>query len=140
MESSDPGPARAAPTPPNKSPCPRATDWHGAIGSSSVSPSTARAMTRTGCRSPAIWSGTRGTDTAEQVTVSAGYGLAWRDRLQLRFALHRTRYDKDVLSIAGDLVRHARHRHRRTSHRVRGLRIGMARSAPAPFRPPPHAL
>jgi iron complex outermembrane receptor protein len=47
------------------------------------------------------WSGTRGTDTAEQVTVSAGYGLAWRDRLQLRFALHRTRYDKDVLSIAG---------------------------------------
>jgi iron complex outermembrane receptor protein len=47
------------------------------------------------------WSGTRGTDTVEQVTASAGYGLAWRERLQLRFAIHRTRYDKDVLSIAG---------------------------------------
>ena len=47
------------------------------------------------------WSGTRGTDTVEQVTASAGYGLAWSDRLQLRFAVHRTRYDKDVLSIAG---------------------------------------
>ena len=47
------------------------------------------------------WAGTRGTDTVEQVTASAGYGLAWRDRLQLRFAIHRTRYDKDVLSIAG---------------------------------------
>jgi len=48
-----------------------------------------------------IWSGTRGKDTAEQVTVSAGYGLAWRDRVQLRFGAHRTRYDKEVLSIAG---------------------------------------
>jgi iron complex outermembrane receptor protein len=48
-----------------------------------------------------IWSGTRGTDTVEQVTASAGYGLAWSDRVQLRFAVHRTRYDKDVLSIAG---------------------------------------
>ena len=47
------------------------------------------------------WSGTRGTDTAEQLTASAGYGLAWRDHLQLRFGVHRTRYDKDVLSIAG---------------------------------------
>jgi iron complex outermembrane receptor protein len=47
------------------------------------------------------WSGTRGTDTVEQVTASAGYGLAWSDRLQLRFGFHRTRYDKDVLSIAG---------------------------------------
>jgi iron complex outermembrane receptor protein len=47
------------------------------------------------------WSGTRGTDTVEQVTASAGYGLAWSDRVQLRFAVHRTRYDKDVLSIAG---------------------------------------
>ncbi len=46
------------------------------------------------------WSGTRGTDTIEQVTASAGYGLAWRDRVQLRSAIHRTRYDKDVLSIA----------------------------------------
>ena len=34
------------------------------------------------------WSGTRGTDTVEQVTASAAYGLAWRDRLQLRFAVH----------------------------------------------------
>lgn len=47
------------------------------------------------------WSGTRGTDTVEQVTASAGYALAWRDRLQLRSAVHRTRYNKDVLSIAG---------------------------------------
>jgi iron complex outermembrane recepter protein len=47
------------------------------------------------------WSGTRGSDIVEQVTASAGYGLAWGERLQLRFALHRTRYDKEVLSIAG---------------------------------------
>lgn len=47
------------------------------------------------------WSGTRGTDTVEQVTASAGYGLAWRDSVQLRSAVHRTRYNKDVLSIAG---------------------------------------
>jgi iron complex outermembrane recepter protein len=47
------------------------------------------------------WSGTRGEDTIEQVTASAGYGLAWSDRAQLRLALHRTRYDKDVLSVAG---------------------------------------
>lgn len=47
------------------------------------------------------WSGTRGEDTVEQVTASAGYGLAWSDRVQLRFAVHRTRYDKNVLSIAG---------------------------------------
>jgi iron complex outermembrane recepter protein len=47
------------------------------------------------------WSGTRGTDTVEQVTASAGYALAWAERLQLRLALHRTRYDKEVLSIAG---------------------------------------
>lgn len=47
------------------------------------------------------WSGTRGTDTVEQVTASAGYGIAWSDSFQLRFAVHRTRYDKDVLSIAG---------------------------------------
>jgi iron complex outermembrane receptor protein len=46
------------------------------------------------------WSGTRGEDTVEQVTASAGYGLAWSDRVQLRFAVHRTRYDKEVLSIA----------------------------------------
>ena len=46
------------------------------------------------------WSGTRGEDLVEQVTASAGYGLAWSDRVQLRFAVHRTRYDKDVLSIA----------------------------------------
>ena len=47
------------------------------------------------------WSGTRGTDTVEQVTASAGYGLAWRDRVQLRSAIHRTRYEQNVLSIAG---------------------------------------
>ena len=47
------------------------------------------------------WSGTRGEDTVEQVTASAGYGLAWRDRVELRLGAHRTRYDKAVLSIAG---------------------------------------
>ncbi|MET0498115.1 MAG: hypothetical protein ABW106_07585 [Steroidobacteraceae bacterium] len=47
------------------------------------------------------WSGTRGEDTVEQVTASAGYGLAWSDRVQLRFAVHRNRYDKEVLTIAG---------------------------------------
>jgi iron complex outermembrane receptor protein len=47
------------------------------------------------------WSGTRGEDTVEQVTASAGYGIAWRDRMQLRSAIHRTRYEKEVLSIAG---------------------------------------
>jgi len=47
------------------------------------------------------WSGTRGSDTVEQVTASAGYGLAWGSRVQLRFGVHQTRYDKDVLSIAG---------------------------------------
>jgi iron complex outermembrane recepter protein len=47
------------------------------------------------------WAGTRGEDTVKQVTASAGYGLAWNERVQLRFAVHRTRYDKDVLSIAG---------------------------------------
>jgi iron complex outermembrane recepter protein len=48
-----------------------------------------------------IWSGTRGKDTVEQVTASAGYGLAWRDRVEIRLAVHRTRYDKAVRSIAG---------------------------------------
>jgi iron complex outermembrane recepter protein len=47
------------------------------------------------------WTGTRGSDTVEQVTGSAAYGLAWHDRLQLRFAIHRTRYEKDVLTVAG---------------------------------------
>jgi iron complex outermembrane receptor protein len=44
------------------------------------------------------WSGTRGTDTVQQVTASAGYGLAWRDRVQFRSAIHRTRYEKNVLT------------------------------------------
>jgi iron complex outermembrane recepter protein len=47
------------------------------------------------------WSGTRGSDEVEQVTASAGYGLAWSDRVQLRFGIHGTRYDKKVRSIAG---------------------------------------
>jgi iron complex outermembrane receptor protein len=47
------------------------------------------------------WSGTRGEDKVEQVTASASYGLAWRDDVQLRFGIHRTRYDKQVLTIAG---------------------------------------
>lgn len=48
-----------------------------------------------------VWSGTRGVDIVEQVTGSVGYGLAWSDRLQVRLAAHRTRYDKDVLSKTG---------------------------------------
>ncbi|MGO4774972.1 hypothetical protein AB4084_05535, partial [Lysobacter sp. 2RAB21] len=47
------------------------------------------------------WSGKRGEDRVEQATVSAGYSLAWNDRLQLRFGVHRIRYDKAVLSILG---------------------------------------
>lgn len=47
------------------------------------------------------WAGTRGEDEVEQVTGSLGYGLAWRDRLQVRLAAHRTRYDKAVLSKTG---------------------------------------
>ena len=47
------------------------------------------------------WSGTRGRDTVEQTIASAGYGLAWSDRVQARAAVHRTRYDKNVLSVAG---------------------------------------
>lgn len=47
------------------------------------------------------WTGTRGKDEVEQVTGSLGYGLAWTDRLQVRLAAHRTRYDKEVLSKTG---------------------------------------
>jgi iron complex outermembrane receptor protein len=47
------------------------------------------------------WTGRRGEDEVEQVTGSVGYGLAWADRLQVRLAAHRTRYDKTVLSKAG---------------------------------------
>ena len=47
------------------------------------------------------WSGTRGEDTVTQTTASAGYGLAWRDRVQLRLAAHRTRYHKTVHSTSG---------------------------------------
>lgn len=47
------------------------------------------------------WSGTRGEDVVKQYTVSAGYGLTWRDRVQLRLAVHQTRYDKRVRSTSG---------------------------------------
>ena len=47
------------------------------------------------------WSGTRGEDIVTQYTASTGYGLAWRDRVQLRLAAHRTRYHKLVHSTAG---------------------------------------
>lgn len=47
------------------------------------------------------WSGTRGEDRVEQVTASAGYALAWNDRMQLRLGVHRVRYDKSVLSVSG---------------------------------------
>ena len=47
------------------------------------------------------WSGTRGEDVVRQYIVSAGYGPSWRDRVQLRFGVHRTRYDKRVRSTSG---------------------------------------
>lgn len=47
------------------------------------------------------WSGTRGEDSVTQYTASAGYGLAWRDRIELRLAAHRTRYHKKVRSTSG---------------------------------------
>jgi iron complex outermembrane receptor protein len=47
------------------------------------------------------WSGTRGEDIVKQYIVSAGYGLTWRDQVQLRFGVHRTRYDKRVRSTSG---------------------------------------
>ncbi|MEJ1095411.1 MULTISPECIES: hypothetical protein [unclassified Pseudoxanthomonas] len=47
------------------------------------------------------WSGTRGEDTVRQYTASTGYGLTWRERIQLRLAAHRTRYHKTVLSTSG---------------------------------------
>lgn len=47
------------------------------------------------------WSGTRGEDVVRQYSVSAGYALTWRDRVQLRFGVHRTRYDKTVRSTSG---------------------------------------
>lgn len=47
------------------------------------------------------WTGTRGEDVVKQYTASFGYGLTWRDRLQLRFGVHRTRYDKAVRSTSG---------------------------------------
>lgn len=47
------------------------------------------------------WSGTRGEDVVRQHIVSVGYGLTWRDRVQLRFGAHRTRYDKTGRSTSG---------------------------------------
>ena len=47
------------------------------------------------------WTGTRGEDVVKQYTASLGYGLTWRDRLQLRFGVHRTRYDKALRSTSG---------------------------------------
>lgn len=47
------------------------------------------------------WTGMRGVDQVEQITGSLGYGLAWGERLQVRLGVHRTRYDKEVLSKAG---------------------------------------
>jgi iron complex outermembrane receptor protein len=48
-----------------------------------------------------LWAGARGKDVVEQVTASAGYGLVWADKLQVRLGAHRTRYDKDVLTVSG---------------------------------------
>lgn len=48
-----------------------------------------------------LWSGTRGQDSVTQYIASLGYGVTWRDRVQLRFGVHRTRYDKTVRSTSG---------------------------------------
>lgn len=48
------------------------------------------------------WSGRRGEDRTEQLTASAGYALTWNDRLQLRFGLHRVRYDKASQALSGN--------------------------------------
>lgn len=47
------------------------------------------------------WTGTRGEDRVEQTTASAGYALAWNDRIALRLGGHRVRYDKAALSVSG---------------------------------------
>lgn len=47
------------------------------------------------------WSGARGEDVVTQHTISASYNLTWRDHAQLRFGVHRTRYDKAVRSTSG---------------------------------------
>jgi len=47
------------------------------------------------------WSGARGQDVVERATASLGYAFTWDDRLQFRFGLHRTQYDKALLSTAG---------------------------------------
>ena len=51
------------------------------------------------------WTGTRGLDVVEQATASAGYGLVWADRLQVRLGLHRTRYEKTVDTLSGARTR-----------------------------------
>lgn len=53
----------------------------------------------------AAWSGRRGEDRTEQLTASAGYALTWHDRLQLRFGLHRVRYDKASQALSGNRTR-----------------------------------
>lgn len=47
------------------------------------------------------WRGDHGRDVVEQVTASVGYGLVWADRLQVRLGAHRTRYDKQLLTVDG---------------------------------------
>lgn len=54
---------------------------------------------------PFAWSGTRGLDQVDQTTASLGYGLLWDDRLQLRLGVHRTRYEKQVDTLAGVTAR-----------------------------------
>lgn len=68
------------------------------------------------------WAGARGQDAVKQVTASAGYGAAWRDLVQLRFGIHRTRYDKEVLSVAGV----ATQRIKSTTHTNASAIVGLA--------------
>ena len=51
------------------------------------------------------WSGTRGGDRVRQLTGSLSYGLDLGDRLQVRTALHRTRYEKTVDTLPGGRTR-----------------------------------
>ncbi len=63
-------------------PAQHVSNWPPASPSPS-GPSTSAATQPSGVEQP--WRGTRGEDVVEQVTGSVGYGLAWGDRLQLRF-------------------------------------------------------
>lgn len=47
------------------------------------------------------WSGTRAEDVVRHYSLPASYGPTWRNRVQLRFGVQRTHYDKAVRSTSG---------------------------------------